>query len=319
MGDKTSHAKLAVAVIGVGPSWELHYREAIENLAAKLSVRVVCDSVAMRAAVVADEFEATPISCPWLLTQRTDLQAWLILDPGWFDSYPADLAVLHARPALFANTFALPIPGLIQTLQRSLANGETLMPEFPQRFTPATTRLRELMATKLGRVCRIEISVPSSKTDSASSWSVTEQLDQNPSEAIALIDWCNCLIDDSGQATRFQAGSTGGQFDLTYPVRANGSDKLSPQATIRFGGSTAYIRRVECERGQAVISDPTQISWQTTGEAAQETFGNERSPYEIIVDQFCRRALGGLVPVPTINHALRAIATFQSVREAFQK
>lgn len=311
MGDKKSRAKLAVALIGVGPTWELHYREAIQNLSEKLSVRAICDSVAMRAAVVADEFEATPISCPWLLTQRTDLQAWLILDPGWFDIYPADLAVKHGRPALFANTFAAPIPRLMRTLQSSLANGETLMPEFPQRFTPATTRLRELMATKLGRVCQIEVSVPLPKVNSSS---IANWLEQNLSEAIGLIDWCHCLIDDSSSAVSFKETATGQQFELTFPARTNG-DKPPARATIRFDESTTSDRRVNCERGSAVIT-PTEISWQTKEESAQESFGNERSPYEIIVDQFCRRAIGGLVPVPTLNHAIRAISTAQMALDA---
>ncbi len=64
MGDKPSRAKVSVALVGVGPTWELYYRDAIERLSSKLSIRAVCDSVHMRAAVVADEYEATPVSCP---------------------------------------------------------------------------------------------------------------------------------------------------------------------------------------------------------------------------------------------------------------
>ena len=315
MGEKTSRAKLSVALVGVGPTWELHYRDAIQNLSSKLSVRTVCDSVHMRAAAVADEYEATAVSCPWLLTQRKDLHAWLILDPVWFDIYPAALSVRHGCPALFANTFSSSIPSLTPILRRSLEQGETLMPEFPQRFMPATTRLRELMATKLGRVRRIEISIPLSVPDSAA---VTRWLHENHAEFIGLLDWCGCLIDDSSSHVTFRTTSTGSQFDLRFPVRASDPQDV-PEVTILFDNSGEFRRHIFCDRGSAVISSPTQIAWKTKTEHADESLSHERSPYEIILDQFCRRALGGLVPVPTLNHALQAITTYRLALQAISE
>ena len=310
MGDKTSRAKVSVALIGVGPIWERHYRAAIEYLSAKLSVRAVCDSVQARAAAVADEFEATPVSCPWLLTQRQDCHAWLILDPGWFGTYPADLAVRNGRPALFANMFSSSIPGLIPILQRSLETGETLMPEFPRRCTPATNRLRELMATKLGSVRRIEVSVPLAATDSTA---VAHWLHHEQADVIGLLDWCAWLIGDTNPQVTFHAttaGAADARFDLNYP-----SVTVCPEGarvTIRMHpGGDAIRHHIECDRGSATIDGPTQISWQTNEERAEETLSHERSPHEIILDQFCRRALGGLVPVPAAHNALQAIATIQ--------
>ena len=312
MGEKTSRAKLSVALIGVGPIWELHYRDAIQNLSSKLSVRAVCDSVLMRATAVAEEYEATPVGSPWLLTQRRDLQAWLILDPAWFDVYPADLAVRHGRQALFANTFSSSIPILTDILRRSVEQGETLMPEFPQRFTPATTRLRELMATKLGKVRQIEISIPLPATDSTA---VTCWLHENHAEFIGLLDWCGCLIGDSNPHVAFQTTSTGSQFNLHFPLRTADPREL-PDVKILFDATGEPRRHIVCERGSAAISSPTQIDWQTSEEHAQESFSHERSQYEIILDQFCRRVLGGLVPVPTVINALHAITTAQQAVEA---
>ncbi len=307
MGDKTSRAKVSVALVGVGPIWERHYRAAIERLSSKLSVRAVCDSVQVRAAAVADEFEATPVSSPWLLTQRQDCHAWLILDPGWFDTYPAELAVRSGHPALFANTFSSSLPRLVPILQRSLETGDTLMPEFPQRFTPATNRLRELMATKLGSVRRIEVSVPLAATDSAA---VAHWLHHEQADVIGLLDWCAWLIGDTSPAVTFHATTTDARFDLNYPsvaVRPEGA-----RVTIRMCvGGGAIRHHIECDRGTATIDSPTHISWQTNEERAEETLSHERSPHEIILDQFCRRAFGGLVPVPAVHNALQAIATAQ--------
>jgi predicted dehydrogenase len=327
MGDEPSRANVSVALVGVGPTWELHYRGAIQRLSSKLSVKVVCDSVEMRAAAVADEFDASAVSCPWLLTQRYDCHAWLILDPGWFDTYPADLSVRVGRPALYANTFASSIPRLIPILQRSVETGETLMPEFPQRCTPATTRLRELMATKLGPVRRIDVSIPLPATDSAT---VADWLQREQAEVIGLFDWCAWLIGGASPEVTFHAAtafhpttadhvSTGdhaaaadadARFDLRFPMGP--ARPAGGGVTIRLhAGGGAIRRQIECERGSAVIDSPTQISWQAGVEHAGETLNHERSPQEIILDQFCRRALGGLVPVPTPTDALRAIATAQ--------
>ena len=310
MGDKTSRAKVSVALVGVGPIWELHYRAAIERLSSKLSVRAVCDSVQVRAAAVADEFEATSVSSPWLLTQRQDCHAWLILDPGWFGTYPAELAIDCGRPTLFANTFSSALPRLVPILQRSLETGETLMPEFPQRFTPATTRLRELMATKLGTVRRIEVSVPLTESSSAA---VAHWLHHEQADVIGLLDWCAWLIGDTSPQVTFHAttaGAADARFDLNYAsvaVRPEGA-----RVTIRMHvGGSAISHHIECDRGSATIVSPTQISWQTKDEHAEETLSHERSPHEIILDQFCRRALGGLVPVPAAHNALQAISTAQ--------
>lgn len=306
MGDRTSRAKVSVALVGVGPTWELYYRDAIQSLSSKLSVKAVCDSVQIRAMAVAEEFEAASLTCAWQLTQRTDLHAWLILDPGWFGIYPAELAARHRRPALFTNPFCAPLPKLLSVLEQSIDNGESLMPEFPQRFTPSTTRLRELAATKLGRVQRIEVTVPMGAVDSKT---ITDWMTLNQSEFIGLIDWCSCLIGDQIETVTTDNPNL---LELQFPLRPSHTKAI---ATIRFQvGSGLINRQIDCERGTVTISGPTQISWQTGTERADEQLSHERSPYEIILDQFCRRALGGLVPVPTVQQAINAINAAQKVR-----
>jgi len=312
MGEKTSRAKVSVALIGVGSSWDSYYRTAIERLSAKLSVRAVCDSVLLRATSVADEFEATPMSCPWQLTQRTDLHAWLILDPGWYHTYPAELSVHHARPALYANTFAAPLQDLTNILKRSLEQGETLMPEFPQRFTPATTRLRELIATRLGPVRRIEIAIPRP----AEFTSINHWLTDNQECFIGMLDWCTCLIGSTCDRVSLTSTDGAPRLELNFPPRAVAIGKPAVVSIAFENTGETIVRRVECERGRVVISSPTHIAWQTDSAATEETLAHERSPHEIILDQFCRRALGGLVPVPTATDALQAIAAAQLVIQA---
>ena len=148
MREKMTRAQLAVGLIGLGPTWEQHYRDAVRQLSSKICVRAVCDAVHVRAAAVASEFRAATISSPWQLSQRRDIKAWLILDPGWLGIYPAELAVWCGRPALFANCFGSEPQRLSELFASASERGESLLAEFPQRFLPATTRLRELIATR---------------------------------------------------------------------------------------------------------------------------------------------------------------------------
>jgi len=296
-------AKVSVALIGVGPIWDQHYRTAVQRLSSRLSIRAVCDSVALRASAVADEFEAAPVSCPWLLTQRSDLHAWLILDPGWFGTYPAKLAIEHRRSALLASPFETPTETLLPLLQRSREQDELLVLEFPHRFTPATTRLRELLATRLGRVCRIEVSVPVPAETAA----VRHWLEGSTARALELFDWCGCLI--GGGTPR--AEWTSRRLVLRYPDRNGGATEVD----FRFGAEELRCR-VLGERGEATLCDPARIVWDAAGDGREEVLCHERSPQEIILDQFCRRALGGLVPVPSVTDAQRALAILRQASEA---
>ncbi len=318
MRDQPTRAQLAVGLIGLGPSWEQHYREAVQRLSSKICVRAVCDAVHVRAAAVASEFRAATFSCPWQLSQRRDIKAWLILDPGWFGIYPAELAVWCGRPALFANCFGSDPQRLTELFGHAIERGETLLPEFPQRFLPATTRLRELIATKLGPVRRITLQVPTLSTGNAAAleWLVEQQAD-----CVGLLDWCACLIGKPAATVEFDSSAGEARFQLDFATPPANTTLDAPVAEVSLAQDLNHPRHeprrlVECEHGSAIIAHATSITWQTKTERADESLTNERSPFEIMLDQFCRRALGGLVPVPTSTDAVQSLAIMQAATES---
>ncbi|MEK6260109.1 MAG: hypothetical protein AABP62_15940 [Planctomycetota bacterium] len=318
MREKLTRAQLAIGLIGLGPTWEQHYREAVRRLSSKLCVRAVCDAVHVRAAAVATEFHAATFSSPWLLSQRRDIKAWLILDPGWFGVYPAELSVWCGRPTLFANCFGSDPRRLTELFVSAIERGETLLPEFPQRFLPATTRLRELIATKLGPVRRITIQVPTPSTGTATAltWLVEQQAD-----CVGLLDWCACLIGPPAATVEFHSSAAGSLFQLNFAARPGSTSLDVPVAEVVLTQDSNPAgpeprRLIECERGAATITSGTRIAWQTEAEQAEESLTHERPPFEIILDQFCRRALGGLVPVPTLTDAMQSLAVVQAAAES---
>lgn len=311
MGELNHRAKISVALIGAGPTWETRYREAVQRLSARLSVRAVCDSVQGRAMVAADEFGAIPFSSPWLLGQRKDLHAWLILDPGWMQTYPAEVAVRIGRPALYANPFSADLGKLERVLKQGAESGETLMPEFPERFKAATTRLRELMATRLGPANRIEVSVPARNHGAWNSW-----LHESQEECLGLFDWCAYIMGRAIVAANIARHEDGERLLLTFGSRDK--DPATRQAIIHLhpATETETLRIVRCERGAATLFGPTRIEWEIEGNLKTEHLNHERSPHEIILDQFCRRALGGLFSVPSLRDALQAITALRLSRSA---
>lgn len=318
MREKMTRAQLAVGLIGLGPTWEQHYREAVRRLSSKVCVRAVCDAVHVRAAAGAREFHAATLSSPWLLSQRRDIKAWLILDPGWFGIYPAELAVWCGRPALFANCFGSDPQRLSELFVSASERGETLLVEFPQRFLPATTRLRELIATKLGPVRRITLQIPSPCSDktAAAQWLVEQQAD-----CVGLLDWCACVVGHPAASVEFESNSTGSRFQVSFVARP-GTAPLDPPlaeiilAKVARDEDRQPRRLIECERGSATIASATNIAWLTETEQADESLSQERSPFEIVLDQFCRRALGGLAPVPTLSDAVRSLAMLQAATDS---
>lgn len=66
--------------------------------------------------------------------------------------------------------------------------------------------------------------------------------------------------------------------------------------------------KLRCERGRAELSATSRISWQLDSvEPTHETLNADRSEEEIMLDIFCRRVVGGLVPVADLNDIIRPI------------
>jgi hypothetical protein len=63
--------------------------------------------------------------------------------------------------------------------------------ELPHRFSPATLRQRELIATRLGLIQKIEIDVP---VPSADEQHLTKWMDEHQALLAGLLNWCVYLI-----------------------------------------------------------------------------------------------------------------------------
>lgn len=314
MVEKSRRDRVGLGLIGLGPYWEKLYREPILRMQHRLTVKLVYDPVGARAKSVASEFDSGIAGSVRQLLSRPSLQGLLVLDPGWCGAGILNLIAQSGKPAFVARQVLSQASSLAAGLSNSqepsassvdlVKLDQVLMPELNLRFTPTSCRLRELIATKLGPARKIEYLIdPNDKT----------------ANLAAIIDWCSHIMQHSPTRVHQIADANTGQNGVVLEFSAhqkNGSAHAAPHRLAILKPSSANRSphiQVECENGEATLHDRTHIAWQTAGLATEETLTDERTEIEILIDQFCRRALGGLNPVGRLSDYTRAVSLANSI------
>ena len=143
--------KLRVGIVGLGSQWEARYLPALRALADRFEVRGICEQVAHRAARAAAELNATPVDGFRALAARDDIDALLYLADQWYGATPILAACEHGKSIYSA--ISLPFdPAEAGMLRRRVEeSGIAFVAELPRRHASATVRLKELIATRLGK------------------------------------------------------------------------------------------------------------------------------------------------------------------------
>jgi len=133
----------------------------------------------------------------------------------------------------------------------------------------------------------------------------------------------------SSDASGRQGENAGGNRIARLTLRETGSDKtgtttefvqnllaggrppaLVTPTILTADASTPWVPvvKLDCEGGSAELTSTTQISWQlSSAKPTHETLNADRSEEEIMLDIFCRRVVGGLVPVADMSDIIRPI------------
>src|SRR5919109_3519211 len=142
--------KLRVGIVGLGQAWETRHGPALRSLADRFEVRAFCDPVAHRAAEVAQRWPARPCDGFRALASSVDIDAVLLLSARWYGALPI-FAACDAGKAIYCSAaLDLDTHAADEVRRRVRQAGVAFMAEFPCRLAPATLRLKELMATRLG-------------------------------------------------------------------------------------------------------------------------------------------------------------------------
>jgi predicted dehydrogenase len=322
--------KLRVGVVGLGMAWEKRYRTALRALSDRFEVRAVCEPVAHRAAQVARDFNASAVDGFRAMARREDVDAVLVLCRRWYGSLPV-LAACDAGKAIFCCDGLDIDPELAARLRQRIAEaGVTFMAEFPRRYAPATLRLKELIATRLGAprllFCHSRRPMESSPRDDADADLAALH------ELVELVDWCQYVVGhDAASVVGVAHGARPGAFDGDYQMMSvdfsRGDDPASsviaqiscgrymPAAwheAITFRPPTAL--QVACEKGIAFVDLPASLVWFDQAGRHHETLESERPLGEALLLQFYRSVTSLVLKNSSLDDAYKALAVVLAAR-----
>jgi predicted dehydrogenase len=310
-----------LGIVGLGPVWENRYRPVLEKLRHRIRIRAVFDPVASRCEAVAIDFGATPFQGVLSLLRDADVRGVLVLDTSWHGNELLHFLRVAKKPAYIAGSLGEDWDEISRLRILVESEGLLVMPEFSRRFTPATCRLHELIATRLGRPQRIAIDAAHPSPDAPN---VIPGQAAGTDFLVGLLDWCRYVLRSATVRVESRAIASDMPQDEDHraitiefsesrdPQRRQVAELLLRSATSQaqqFAAEASPLRfTIHCENGEATIEGPVHIRWSVTGnETVTELLTADRSEVEVMIDHFCRRLVGGLVPIADISDICRCL------------
>lgn len=327
--------KLRVGLVGLGPAWDYRHRPALLSLGDRFQVCAVSEQIGLRAKQVAKEFDACAVDGYRVLTQRQDVDAILMLSSQWYGALPI-LAACDAGKAVYcAAALDLEPEQAGDIKSRVEQSGIAFMAEFPRRQSPATLRLKELIATRLGAVrlvfChqRLVLKPPKENSQKHVASPITREL-------IELVDWCRFVVGSNPVAvtgvSHAASGESAGRDYHMMSVRfePNAANPDGPVAQISCGRylpddwkEAVSFRppaglQVCCENGVAFVDLPSNLIWFDSAGRHQESLERDRPVGEVMLSQFHRAVTSLVRRQDDLEDAYRALRIVLASRESNQ-
>ncbi|MFM8706461.1 MAG: Gfo/Idh/MocA family protein [Planctomycetia bacterium] len=320
--------KLRVGIVGLGSQWESRYLPALRSLADRFEVRGICEQVAHRAERAAAEVNAVPVDGYRALASRDDIDAILYLSDQWYGAAPILAACDFGKAVYSAISFPVE-DDEVQLLRRRVEeSGIAFMAELPRRHAPATIRLKELIATRLGQprmlFChrRVPLSVAAAAPprDRAS----------EARDLMELVDWCRYAAgtEPASVVAVRHAETPGAEIDdyqmmsLDFSQTGRPGDGAIAQISCGYymprqweeavGFRPPPALQVVCENGIAFIDLPSNLVWFDTAGRHQESLESERPVGEHMLVQFHRKVTSLVRAVSGLDDSLRAMRIVQA-------
>ncbi len=321
--------RILIGVIGLGRLWEARHRPALLRLCDQFQITMVYDQVARRAEREARQLGCAATRSMMELVQSDRVDAVYLLTPQWFGLHPIGLCVEARKPVYSALALAA-YPCEVDILaQRIKSHAIPFMAEMPRRCYPATLRLRELLATTLGRPRLIVGQVRLQGFDRYG--------DPGPSRQTApatllidpgcnLIDWSRFLVGEEPSEIRGDAagllssaesdwGPDYQQLQLRFPGGTIVSLWIARYQQNAWGEADQFLPRpgfqVYTERGAAWVEFPDRIRWWDDQGSHEELLPMEPTMGERLALQFAGLIRGESSLCPTLDDVL---ATSRLVR-----
>lgn len=329
--------KLRVGIVGLGEAWEQRHKPALRALADRFEVRAVCDQINHRAEQAAHDFGVKSVDGFRALAARDDIDALLILSEQWFGALPVIAACDAGKAVYCAASLQLTLEEAELLKARIREAGVAFMAEFPRRHAPATTRLKELIATRLGKprllFCHKRTPVYEKATAKAK---IMPKADDHR-DMVELVDWCRYVVGCEPTSV----------FGLSHKVSPEGTDSDYRMMSLDFScdsppgsGVVAQISsgyympqcweeavsyrppaalQVACENGVAFIDLPSTLVWFDKAGRHQESLDQERPVGEQLLSQFHRSVTSLVLKVNGLDDAYRAVKIVIAAQRSHQE
>ncbi|TWU42027.1 Gfo/Idh/MocA family protein [Novipirellula artificiosorum] len=321
--------KLRIGLIGLGDGWQNRHRPALRMLQDRFDVRAIYSTVSKLAENAAAEFQADPVDGYQALVSRCDIDAVLVLQRSWLGWLPM-LAACQAGKAIYwagdLDFDPADADRIRETIDRS---GIAFMTELPKRFAPATLRLKELIATRLG-LPRLVFCHRRVQPETASQKTSCDPNNPLHQELVELIDWTRYVVGREPECVV----STG----LNHTVPAD-YECMSLQFAPRedLPGVTAqiscgsYIRptwheavsfrppsamQICCQRGVAFIDLPSTLVWFDDAGRHLESLETELPVGQQLLTQFYRAVTSLVRNMSDLDDVCRSATILAAARES---
>ena len=321
--------KLQIGVVGVGAAWESRHLPALRALSDRFEVCAICDPVRHHAEQAARQF-GTPVHDGFrTLTQRSDIDGVLLLSANFFGAAPIYAACDAGKAVYCAAAIDLKDNQASHLRQRVEESGIAFMAEFPCRLSPATLRLKELIATKLGAPQLLFC-------NRRRSFAANDRAhDRCGRDLVELVDWCRYVVDSEPTSliADGQLEATGKHhkyLSVSLDFSPDGKQGVGPLANIRCGNyipeilqeSASYRRpadlKVVCENGIAFVDLPNTVAWFDEAGQHLETLDHERPVGEQLLLHFHRAVESLVLKSSNLSDAHRAISIANLAKQSFQ-
>ena len=300
---------------------------ALRALSDRFEIVAVCDPVQHRAELAAKHLGAWVHDGFRALAARTDIDAILLLSSQWFGPLPIYAACDSGKAVYCAAAIELKENEAAILRDRVRESGIAFMAEFPCRLSPATLRLKELIATRLGTP-RLLFCNRRRTTEAAGESGTRCELD-----LVELIDWCRYVVD--AEPTSLVAVSHGAQgvdyadyFSLSLDFADGAAQGRQAMAMIACGQyvpasceeSLAYRRpadmKIVCDRGVAFVDLPYTVSWFDNSGQHLEQLDQERPVGEQLLLCFHRAVESLVLKTASLDDAHRALLVADKARQS---
>jgi predicted dehydrogenase len=324
--------KLRVGIVGLGGQWETRHLPALRSLADRFEVRGICEQVSHLAKRAAAELNAVPVDGFRALAARDDIDAILYFADQWYGATPILAACDHGKAVYSAISLPFAADEAALLRRRVEESGIAFMAELPRRHAPATVRLKELIATALGRprLLFCHRRVPLSGGPAA----VPRDRVSEARDLMELVDWCRYVAgaEPTSVVAVRHAETAGGETDdyqmMSLDFTTGGPPGDGPLAQISCG---YYMPRqweeavgfrppaalqVACESGIAFVDLPSSLVWFDPAGRHQESLESERPVGEHMLLQFHRKVTSLVRAVSGLDDALTAMRIVQAAAES---